>query len=211
MSKISIIMPCFLGEYSGGAKNRALKLNRAIQSFLNQDYEKKDLIIIADGCHTTIKFIKDNYSLIRNIKTYFIQKQELFSGTVRDFGLKIADGDYVAYLDSDDFFKSSNHLTNIVNGFKSNPNYDWLYFDDYVKFFALEHLDLTKRNSELTNGSIGVSNIAHKNHKEISWFGCDQYGHDFNFVSRLMAQYHNYKKIEGCSYVVCHIPNTCDS
>lgn len=203
-------MPCFLGEYSGGAKERALKLNRAIQSFLNQDYDNCELTIVADGCSNTLDFVRNNYSGIKKIKTYFIEKQPLFSGTVRDFGLKIADGDYVCYLDSDDMLKP-NHLSAIINGFKSNPECDWLFFDDYVRFFAMEHLPLTKRNCELTHGSIGVSNIAHKNLKEISWFGCDQYGHDYHFVSRLMAQYPNYKKIDGCGYVVCHIPNTCDS
>lgn len=210
MDKISVIMPCHLGEYTNSAKERALKLNRAIRSFLEQSYNNKELVIVSDGCHKTLDFVKANYSGIRQIKTYYIQKQELFSGTVRDFGLKIADGNYICYLDSDDMIKP-NHLTTIVNGFKSNPNYDWIYFDDYVKFFAIEHLDLTKRNCELTQGSIGVSNISHKNLKEISWEGCNGYGHDFAFVSRLMAQYPNHKKIEGCSYVVCHIPNTCDS
>ena len=206
-------MPCFLGEYPQSAKDRALKLNRAIQSFLRQDYPNKELVIIADGCHETIKFITINgyEKEQRNVLKYFIEKQELFSGRVRDFGLKIASGDYVTYLDSDDFFKNSNHLTTIVNGFKRNPDCDWLYFNDFIKYFHVDHLPVTERNCELTQGSIGTSNIAHKNIKEITWEGCNGYGHDFTFVSRLMAQYPNYKKIEGCSYVVCHIPNTCDS
>lgn len=211
MSKISVLMPCFLGDYANGAKNRALKLNRAIRSFLEQSYNEKELIIVADGCHLTVDFVKSNYSGIRNIKTYFIQKQELFSGTVRDFGLKIADGDYVTYLDSDDFFKNNNHLTTIVNGFKTNPECDWLYFNDLVKYFHVDHLPLTERNAELTNGSIGTSNIAHKKIDTISWDGKNGYGHDYHFICSLMAQFPNYKKIEGCSYVVCHIPNTCDS
>ncbi len=211
MSKISVIMPCYLGEYANGAKDRAIKLNRAIRSFTQQDYEQKELIIVADGCHKTVDFIKNNYPLIRNIKTYFIQKQELFSGTVRDFGLKIANGDYICYLDSDDMFKNNNHLSVIVNGFKSNPECDWLYFNDLVKYFHVDHLPLTERNVELTQGSIGTSNIAHKNNDTISWEGKNGYGHDYHFISSLMAYYPNYKKIEGCSYVVCHIPNTCDS
>lgn len=211
MSKISVILPCYLGEYPQAAKDRAIKLNRAIRSFMEQNYEQKELIIIADGCHKTIDFIKNNYSLTRSIKTYFIQKQELFSGTVRDFGLKIADGDFVCYLDSDDMFKDSTHLSNIVNGFTSNPNCDWLYFNDYVKYFHLDHLPMTERNVELTQGSIGTSNVAHKRIEGISWEGKNGYGHDYHFISSLMAQYPNYKKIEGCSYVVCHIPNTCDS
>ena len=211
--KITVIMPCTLSNYEGGAKERAIKLNRAIQSFLRQDYIQKELIIIADGCHATMKFIEVNgYDKEpNNIKVFFIEKQPLFSGNVRDFGLKIADGDLTTYLDSDDLYKNENHLSTIVNGFEKNPECDWLYFDDYVKFFALEHLDLSRRVVELKQGMIGTSNIAHKKLDGITWEGCNFYGHDYHFISRLMALYPNHKKIEGCSYVVCHIPNTCDS
>jgi glycosyltransferase involved in cell wall biosynthesis len=211
--KISVIMPCYLGDYNGGAKDRALKLNRAIQSFLRQDYSNKELIIIADGCHATTKFIEINgYEKEQNnIFKHYIPKQDLFSGNVRDFGLKIATGDYIAYLDSDDMFRDNNHLSSIMQGFNNNPDCDWVYFNDLVKYFALEHLPVTERDAALTFGSIGVSNIAHKNTNEISWDGCHGYGHDFTFISRLMAKFPNRKKISGCSYVVCHIPNTCDT
>jgi len=206
-------MPCFLGEYSNSAKDRAIKLNRAIQSFLDQDYLNKSLIIVADGCLYTMEFIeKNNYEQEQNnIFKYFIPKQELFSGSVRDFGLNMATGDYITYLDSDDFYKNKNHLSTIVNGFNNNPECDWLYFDDFVKYFHLDHLPLTKRIVEIEQGVIGTSSIAHKKLEGVSWEGKNGYGHDYHFVSSLIALYPNYKKIYGCSYVVCHIPNTCDS
>jgi len=211
--KITVIMPCFLGEYSGGAKDRARKLNRAIQSFLRQDYSNKNLIIVADGCHYTIDFIKNNHyeQEQNNISVHFIEKQPLFSGAVRDFGLKIADGDYITYLDSDDFYKENNHLSTIVNGLNTNPECDWVYFNDYIKYFHVDHLPLTERDTDLKHGMVGTSNIAHKKLEGITWDGKNGYGHDFHFITSLMALYPKTKKIIGCSYVVCHIPNTCDS
>ncbi len=208
--KVSIITPCFLGEYEGSASNKILKFNRAIQSFLRQTYENKEIIIVADGCHQTLDFVANNYAHEKNIKTFFIEKQELFSGNVRDLGLKAAEGAIVAYLDADDLLKE-NHIEAVVNGFKNNPECDWVYFDDHMKFFELNHLPYEKRNSELTYGSVGTSNIAHRNYPEISWSFCSGYGHDFTFVSSLMANYKDYKKIDGCGYVVCHVPNSFDS
>jgi glycosyltransferase involved in cell wall biosynthesis len=207
---ITVIMPCHLGEYEGGAKDRAIKLNRAIQSFLRQDYENKKLIIIADGCHTTLDFVsKNGYEKEQNnIKVFFIQKQLLFSGMVRDFGLKVTDTDYITYLDSDDYYENIDHLSIIVN--ELNSNYDWVYFDDFVKCSKSEYARLIQRNAQMQHGFIGTSNIAHKRLDNITWEGKNGYGHDFNFITELKQNYSNFKKIEGCSYVVCHIPNKVD-
>lgn len=208
---ISVIMPCTLEEYDGGAKNRKQKLDRAIKSFLAQEFESKELVVIADGDFETIKFISENYHEHENIRAFLISKQEPFSGNVRDFGLKRANGTIIAYLDSDDFLKESNHLKKIAEAFKHQPYADWVYFDDYVKYFELDHLPLAPREAKLTYGNIGVSNIAHRNFKSITWSGCDQYGHDWSFIQRLITQYPTYKKIDGTSYVVCHIHNSVDT
>jgi glycosyltransferase involved in cell wall biosynthesis len=209
--KIDVILPCFLGEYNGSATERETKLNRAIQSFLRQDYSEKRLIVVSDGCQKTMDFMNTHYSHVENIKYFLIPKQPLFSGQVREHGLRQSDADLIAYLDSDDMLKNNNHISLIVNGFKNNPDCDWLYFDDYVKYFHLEHLPLQERNVDLQHGMIGTSNIAHRNHKQITWNGKDGYGHDYHFISSLMSLYPNKIKIGGCSYVVCHIPKSCDS
>ena len=203
-------MPCTLQEYEGGAKKRKEKLDRAIKSFLAQDYAEKELVCVADGCMDTIQFISDNYNHEPSIRTYYLSKQEHFSGNVRDFGLKRPNGDYIAYLDADDKLGEPTHLSKIVAGFKS-PHADWIYFDDYVKYFELDHLPLAPREAKLTFGNIGVSNIAHRNFKDIEWSGCNFYNHDYIFVQRLIDKYPTYKKIEGTSYVVCHIQNGCDT
>ncbi len=208
--KIAVIMPCTLQDYHGAASNRPLKLNRAIQSFLNQDYPLKELIIVADGCHQTVDFIRDNYPDEQSIKCYFIEKQPLFSGAVRHVGISAADAQYIAYLDSDDFFKDAQHLSVIVRGFHMHPHCGFVFFDDFLKFFVLDHLLPERRIAVLDRGTIGTSNIAHWNTTQVSWNGKNGYGHDFYFIQELMASFQSVK-IEGGSYVVCHIPNSCDS
>jgi len=211
--EINLIMPCTLQPYKGAASNRKEKLERAIKSFLEQDYENKNLIIIADGCQDTINFVKSKYSHEKRIKSFFISKQPLFSGNVRQFGLNMSgNADLIAFLDSDDLLKEKNHISNIARAFKENPNLNWVYFNDYIKYHQVDHIPLAQREANLSYGSIGVSHIAHKNIPNINWEGCDGYGHDFTFVKKLIDNYpDSYSKIQGCSYVCCHIPESCDS
>src|SRR3954468_14224010 len=105
--KISIIMPSYLGDYPNAASDREGKLKRAIISFLDQTYARRELILVADGCEQTenvYKFLKNNSgkpisSLIRLVK---IPKQGHFSGAVRNAGIDVATGEIIAYLDTDD-------------------------------------------------------------------------------------------------------------
>jgi len=210
---INLIMPCTLQAYKGAASNRKEKLDRAIKSFLQQDYEHKNLIIVSDGCKDTIDFVRGKYGNEKSIKSFFISKQPLFSGNVRQFGLNMSGyADLIGYIDSDDFLKNSNHISNIARAFTENHSLDWVFFNDYVKYHQVDHIPLAERESKLSYGSVGVSNIAHKNLPNITWEGCDNYGHDFTFVKKLIDNYPNsYAKIQGCSYVCCHIPESCDS
>lgn len=208
---INVIMPVYLGDYPNAATNRKFKLVRAIQSFLKQDYDNKKLIIVADGCLETMNFVKNNFKN-ENIELNFVSKQPMFSGNVRNFGLTLSSSEIITYLDADDFYKNDNHLSVIVNAFKSNDKLNWVYFNDFIKYQSLDHLPLAERNADLTFGTTGTSNIAHKNLQDINWEGCDGYGHDFTFIQKMKKLHPDtYNKISGCSYVCCHIPNGCDN
>lgn len=210
--KISVIMPSYLGEYEGCASGRSYKFMRAIDSFLQQSYNQKELIVVSDGCAETSKLIAPYFSGHfdqKLIKYAWIEKQPKFSGNVRQAGLDIVAGNIITYLDSDDMFKESDHLTKIVEGFDEKT--DWVYFNDYIKFFGIDTLPVEQRVAKISKGEIGTSNIAHKNYKDIAWGGCDGYGHDFTFIKNLEQKYPNYKKITGPSYLVCHIPNQVDN
>ena len=88
--------------------------------------------------------------------------------------------------------------------------YDWVYYNDYIRYFHRDHIKPTEREVWVQQGLIGTSSIAHINNKFISWQGCDKYGHDWTFVENLIRLYPRYEKIKDCSYIVCHIPNSVD-
>src|ERR1035437_4357604 len=206
MNKISVIMPSYLSEYAGAATDRQNKFVRAVNSFLEQEYSDKELIIISDGCEITNAIVKNNFYESLNIKLIELEKQPLFSGSVRETGLRAATGEIICYVDSDDFI-GEGHLQAIVDGFKNNPECTWVYMNDFIRYTNMVGMPLAERDVYLAKGVAGTSCIAHKNLPEISWTNCSGYGHDWTFIKSLMDKFPDYKKITGAKYVVCHLQN----
>jgi len=204
--KISVIMPVFLGDYKGCAKNRNEKFKRAVISFTQQTYKNSELIIVSDGCDISQKIYND-YLVYPNIKFIRIDKQPLFSGNVREKGLEEAKGDIVCYLDSDDILGFS-HLETIANNFSNNKAIDWAYFNDLL---LPPNTNASVRDVNIAEGSVGTSSIAHRHDCNVSWKGCDGYGHDWSFIKQMLNSHPSYKKIMGAEYYVCHLPNIFDN
>ncbi len=183
---ISVVMPSYLGDYPGSAKNRPFKLRRAIESFLSQGIG--ELVIVPDGCAETLK-IASEYP-VRCLEV--LSKGVFFDGKPRNVGIEASKYDYIAYLDSDDVMGEC-HLAKIAE----NLDADWLWWDDYVGD--------QRRSVELKEGKIGTSCIAHRKSLNV-WWG-DGYGHDWHFVKKLMN--HTNRKIET-NYRVMHIPGGID-
>jgi len=201
--KISVIMPSYLGHYDGCASSREDKFKRAVNSFLEQTHTNSELVIVSDGCDITNLLFDSIYSKQPNVKRIKLKKQPLFSGNVRQAGLESATGDVICYLDADDYF-GKDHLLNI--NIPLSNHLDWAYYNDYIKTGET----LVPKITSLEKDSVGTSSIAHRKLKGANWNGCDGYGHDWKFIEKLM-KYPNFKKIYGCSYRICHIPNQVDA
>jgi glycosyltransferase involved in cell wall biosynthesis len=205
--KVSVIMPIFLGEYEGCAKDREKKFERAVISFTVQNYKNKELIIISDGCDIAEEIY--NKSLVyKDVHFYKIEKQPLFSGNVRNEGIKKATGDIICYLDSDDALGIT-HLQTIANAFERENELDWVYYNDLL---LPPYQNASVRDVNVFEGSIGTSSIAHwRTLPYGNWKDCDGYGHDWVFIKRMLEHNPNYKKIMGAEYYVCHLPNIFDN
>jgi glycosyltransferase involved in cell wall biosynthesis len=207
--KASVIMPSYLGNYEGCASDRENKFIRAVNSFLENDYQYSELIVISDFCKITSRLLKDNFlnelysGKIKHVE--LTKKQPLFSGNLRSSGIKICTGNIVMYLDTDDII-GKNHISCVMEQMQSE-DYDWCFYNDYIRTDS----GLLPKSVELQHGSIGTSSIAHRNVPKLNWDGCDGYGHDYKFVTRLMDWSENYGKIYGATYIICHIPNQIDN
>jgi glycosyltransferase involved in cell wall biosynthesis len=191
---ISVIIPCYLGQYEGAAKDRDRKLKRAIESVMHQVYQDWEIIVIADGCKQTVDIAR-NYP----VRGYYIDKQKMFSGIPRNVGLEKAKGDIVCYLDADDYF-GEYHLLTIEQNFQQ----DWVYFNDFVYFGGV----WKERIVQLTKWKCGTSNIAHRP-LDVRWDEENKYSlDDWKFIKKLKR--YGEKKIDTPQYYVAHIPKKYD-
>ncbi|PZR20024.1 MAG: glycosyl transferase family 2 [Flavobacterium psychrophilum] len=80
--------------------NRPDEVEELLESLTLQTYkEQYEIVIIEDGSLVTCKDVVDNYSNRLNISYYF--KSNSGPGDSRNFGMKVAKGEYFIILDSD--------------------------------------------------------------------------------------------------------------
>ncbi|HKK53946.1 MAG TPA: glycosyltransferase family A protein [Patescibacteria group bacterium] len=102
--KISVIIPTY---------NRANFLPRAIKSVLNQTFKDFELIIVDDGSTDNTKEVINNYLKNDDRIKYIYQQNSGGPPKPKNTGIKIAKGEYIAFLDSDDeWFKDKLKKTN---------------------------------------------------------------------------------------------------
>ncbi|MCX5811428.1 MAG: glycosyltransferase family 2 protein [Proteobacteria bacterium] len=104
---VSIIIPTY--NYAGF-------LHRAIQSCLNQSYKSIEIIVIDDGSTDNTKEIAESYG---NMIIY-IQQENSGVSSARNRGLDHAAGDYIAFLDADDYL-TENAIEIRLNVLLQNP------------------------------------------------------------------------------------------
>jgi glycosyltransferase involved in cell wall biosynthesis len=90
---ISIIVPVY---------NTQQYLSRCIDSILQQTYEDLEIILIDDGStDDSLKICKEYENRDKRIKV--IQKENEGQGAARNFGLDFCKGEYIGFVDSDDY------------------------------------------------------------------------------------------------------------
>ncbi len=80
-------------------------LNLCIDSVLNQTYKNIDVILVDDGSTDSSGKICDEYAHDDRVRV--IHKENGGLSSARNAGMKIAQGDWVTFLDSDDFLKET--------------------------------------------------------------------------------------------------------
>ncbi len=104
--KVSVIVPVYnSGEYIGST----------LDSIINQDFNSFELIVIDDGStDNSLEIIKEKLS--KSTISYEIFHQENAGvSNARNKGIEIARGDYLVFVDSDDYI-TGNHLSQLYNG-----------------------------------------------------------------------------------------------
>lgn len=152
----SIVVPVY---------NSELYLNKCIQSTLNQSYRNFELILVNDGSVDKSLEICNQFKKLDN-RIKVLSQENTGVSSARNAGISIASGEYITFLDSDDFLDLSyldcfrKQVVNfkydlLVSGFlmyyEDNPNAN--------KSFAVEATFSTKEFID-TGAQIGKLEIA---------------------------------------------------
>ncbi len=114
MDKVSVIIPTY---------NREKLIERSVRSVLNQTYENLEVIVVDDGSadktEDVIKSIDDD-------RVIYYKQENGGAGKARNTGVILATGEYIAFQDSDDVFRSKK-LEIQMEYIKKNPQYSMVY------------------------------------------------------------------------------------
>lgn len=132
--KISIVTVTFNSEKT---------LADTIESVLLQDYEDYEYIVIDGGSKDSTVDIIKRYEPEFDGKMRWISEPDkgMYDGINK--GIRMATGDVVGIINSDDFYHRSDILRIISESFTQNPGIEAIYGD--VRFVNPDHLDKTVR------------------------------------------------------------------
>ena len=110
-------------------------LGRCLDSIINQTYKNIEIIIIDDGSTDNSKKICEDFaSLDSRIKLLHIKNMGL--SYVRNFGIELAKGKYISFVDGDDYLENDYIETLYNNLIKYNADLSccsyYRVFDDSI-------------------------------------------------------------------------------
>ena len=132
-------------------------LAECVESVLKQTFSDYELILVDDGSKDNSGKICDEYAQ-RDGRIRVIHKENGGASDTRNVGLNNALGDYIVYIDSDDYIMTDDFLSDLHNEIKAKGSDIVLYkfcklYDDTGKIekctFSLDFVENTKNTDEL--------------------------------------------------------------
>ena len=141
---VSVVSPVY---------NTAKYLNKCFNSVLNQNYNNIELILIDNASTDASPKICDDFSIQdERIKVIHLKENVGIAGA-RNKGLENANGKYIIFIDSDDFWMGNDGLGQLVSAMESNSNFDFLVFnvlfynqidDEFIKDHSFNQIESKK-------------------------------------------------------------------
>lgn len=131
MSKVSVIIPVY---------NRVKELMIPVNSILEQDYADWELILVDDGSSDGSEDLCDRLEQ-QDTRIHVIHQDNAGVSSARNHGLAVATGEYVLFVDSDDWIEK-NTLEQLVNRIEKD-NSDIVMFAMNIDRFCGEEINTT--------------------------------------------------------------------
>ena len=174
--KISIITPTF---------NSEKYLERCIKSIQSQDYNNIEHIIIdGDSTDETRNIIKK----YQNNKTILISEKDDGIWDAMNKGLKIASGDIVCFLNSDDYYYP-NAIKTVVKYFNNN-DIDFLFgtTQKYKLMYGYKPWKIRFSFGFYTSHSVGFF-INRERHLKIGFYNTKYFSADLDFFYKMIVKF----------------------
>ena len=117
--KVSFVIPVYKVEQY---------LDRCVKSIVGQTYRNIEVILVDDGSPDSCPSLCDKYA-VEDSRIKAVHKENGGLSDARNYGTKYATGDYLIYVDSDDFWMHNDDLEKLVQVAIDNPNVDFINFN----------------------------------------------------------------------------------
>lgn len=125
--KFSVIIPMYnIEDY----------IEKCIESILNQKYDNYEIIVVNDGSKDKSE---EKVLSIKSDKIKIINKKNGGLSSARNEGLKHVTGDYIWFIDGDDYIEENAFL--LLNDYLSKRDCDVIsfrYYKDYLKYKTIQ-------------------------------------------------------------------------
>lgn len=174
MAKISIIVPVY---------NSEKYLNKCLNSLIEQTLDDIEIVVVNDGSSDNSENIIKNY-MAKDKRIKLINKKNGGQASARNLGLRKANGDYIIFIDSDDYAE----LDMCEKSYNiAKEGYDIVCMDYY----------LVRKNSNTYSKILKDSNSREISVKEYLFGGAGPCNKIYN---RLFLIHNNFMFPEGITY-----------
>lgn len=132
--KLSVIVPMYnVQEY----------IRECLDSLVRQTLQDMEVIMVDDGCTDDTASIAQEYANY-NMNFHLLHKKNGGLSDARNYGLKFAKGEYIAFLDSDDFVEATLYEKMIQKASEGNDivvtDIEYYYKDNHDKCYVMKGL-----------------------------------------------------------------------
>lgn len=152
--KFSIVIPVY---------NVEKYITKCLDSIKNQTYDNYEVIIVNDGTKDNSVDVINKYLSDPRFSLY--SKENGGLSDARNYGIKYVKGDYIIFIDSDDYIDK--HLLANLNDILSKKEYDIIKYK--INIVDDNSNLICKETSNLISGEIGLSDVLSFEYSEPAW------------------------------------------
>lgn len=162
--KVSIVIPIY---------NVEKYLRECINSVTSQTYPNIEIILVDDGSTDNSKAICKEYEQ-KYSDVKLVIKENGGLSDARNAGILKSTGQYILFLDADDYWDNSNFILDLVEYIKKNSNIDYIFFK-YKYFYQHRNQFLQpiyNLDAQKISGKSGIECLDYifRNMEKFDWF-----------------------------------------